>query len=176
MIMLTARQSTDVKINALRIGVDDYLTKPFKEEELKARVANLIRNSSNRNSDEAAEKTVTAQIKEVKELKAADYEWLAEIEQTVLKHISNPKFKLTDLAAEMAISYSLLKQKIKKITGLTPKQYERSIKLHEARKMLKSGEYVTVSEVMYQLGFEHLSYFSKIYKQEFGIMPTEELK
>ena len=173
MIMLTARQSIDVKIGALRIGVDDYLTKPFREDELKARVANLIKNSQNRG--QATSKNDTT-IPLSPQITKVNYEWLKEVEEIILKNIDNSQFKLTDLAATMSISYSLLQQKIKKTTGLSPKQYQRSIKLHQARQIFKSGKVKTVSEVMYQLGFEHLGYFSKIYKQEFGVMPTEEFK
>ena len=174
MILLTARQSLDVKIEALRIGVDDYLTKPFKEKELKARIANLIKNSQNRTNIQPVGKS-TQKINTAKSASTADLKWLEKIEQIILANLSKPNYKLSDTATEMAVSYRRMQQKIKTITGLTPKQYQRSIKLNRARQLLKSGAFQTVTEVMYQLGFEHHHYFSKIYKEEFGIMPSEEL-
>ena len=171
MIMLTARQSLDVKIEALRIGVDDYLTKPFKEEELKARVANLIRNSQNRHLVEESPET----IKAVKPISQADLKWLEEVENIILNHIAEPNYKLVQTAEELNLSYRRLQQKVKAITGLSLKQYQRSIKLSKARTILKSGEVRTVSEVLYQVGFDNHNYFSKLYKAEYGIMPTEEL-
>jgi signal transduction histidine kinase/DNA-binding response OmpR family regulator len=173
MIMLTARQSVEVKIEALRIGVDDYLTKPFREEELKARVANLIKNSQNRgfykNEILPLNQAITA-------ISVADLNWLKELEGILKENISKPNFKMTEAANQMAISPRRMQQKIKEITGLTTKQYQRSIRLHQARTLFKSGKVQTVSEVMYQVGFENHSYFSKIYIQEFGITPSQELK
>ena len=174
MIMLTARQSLDVKIEALRIGVDDYLTKPFKEEELKARVANLIKNSQSR---QVITEEDTPEIEPtIKTASAADLVWLKELETILAENIGNNQFKMPDAARQMAISQRRLQQKIKFITGLTPKQYQRSILLNKARNILKSGQVQTVSEVLYQVGIENRHYFSKIYKEEFGIKPIEELK
>ena len=97
------------------------------------------------------------------------------LEDIIMKNIANPKFNLTDAASEMAMSYRNVQQKLKAITGLTPKQYQRNIKLNQARTILKSGEVQTIKEVMYQVGFENHHYFTKIYKTAFGIRPTEEL-
>ena len=171
MIMLTARQSLDVKIEALRIGVDDYLTKPFREEELKARVANLIKNSQSRTIPIEVSKQKTIQP-----ISAADLEWLKELEQIIVENIKTPNFKLADAAIQMTLSYRRLQQKLKIITGLSPKQYQRSIKLAKARELLKSGKITTVQEAMYEIGFENNYHFSKIYKEEYGIKPIEELR
>jgi signal transduction histidine kinase/CheY-like chemotaxis protein len=169
MVMLTARQNLDVKLEVLRIGVDDYLTKPFKEEELLVRIDNLITNSKNRQPIEAEV------IKEEKIISAADTKWLSEVEAIFIKYISSPKFKLSMAADMLNMSQRRMQQKIKAITGLSPKQYQRSIKLAKAREILKSGDVQTVTEVMYQIGLDNHHYFSKMYKAEFGIMPSEEL-
>lgn len=172
MIMLTARQSLEVKVEALRIGVDDYLTKPFREEELKARVANLIRNSQNRMNEDSRFST----NEKSKSISAPDLVWLKEIEKILEENINNSNFKISDVANQMALSPRRLQQKIKEITGLTPKQYQRSIRLNKARTILKSGQVRTISEAMYQIGLDNRSYFSKIYLEEFGIKPSQELK
>ena len=164
MIMLTARQSLEVKISALRIGVDDYLTKPFKEEELKARVANLIKNSQNRSISENVSTDGKSKI-----ISARDLVWLKEMENILEENINNSNFKISDVANQMALSPRRLQQKIKEITGLTPKQYQRSIRLNKARTILKSGQVRTVSEAMYQIGLDNRTYFSKIYLEEFGV-------
>ena len=164
MIMLTANQSKEVKFEALRIGVDDYLSKPFKEEELLVRISNLLRNYQ-----DSGVATTT------KEVTANDLRWLQQLEAILLQHIASPNFKLVDAATTMNISYRRLQQKLKALTGMTPKRYQRSIKLAKARELLKSGQFETVTEVMYQLGFDNLHYFSKLYKEEFGVKPIEEL-
>ncbi|MEM9921336.1 MAG: ATP-binding protein [Bacteroidota bacterium] len=170
-IMLTARQSNEVKLEALRIGVDDYLTKPFVEEELKVRVANLIKNSQNR----ALENTTTGTTFS-KPLTAPNIEWLKNLESILLQNIADKTFKLSDAANELNISYRRLQQKLKAITGLSPKQYQRSIKLAKARQLLKSGKVATLQEVMSAIGIDNYTYFTKLYVEEFGIKPIEELK
>jgi DNA-binding response OmpR family regulator len=171
-IMLTAQKNTDVKIEALRIGIDDYLTKPFQAEELLARVQNLIANTQQRiqiqpkNNATQSNTTITA----------FDLKWLKDIEEKILVNIGNTNFKLNDLAAEMNVSTRTMQMRIKAITGQTPKKYQRSIQLHHARKLLKSGDIKTISELSYQLGFEDQHYFSKLYKTEFGITPKEALQ
>ncbi|MEL6835885.1 MAG: ATP-binding protein [Bacteroidota bacterium] len=164
-IMLTASQRSEVKLEALRIGVDDYLVKPFKEEELLTRIKNLLRNYQ----DSAAGEKLT------KEVTASDLRWLEELERIMQQHLASPGFKLTEAAMAMNISYRRLQQKLKALTGMTPKRYQRTIKLAKARELLKSGQFETVTEVMYQLGFDNLHYFSKLYKEEFGVKPIEEL-
>ena len=169
-IILTARQSTEVKIDALRIGVDDYLTKPFKEEELLVRISNLIQKRQY-----LQQSPPTNEAPEEESIAPVDLEWLKSLEEIIVDQLSNPKFKLSEAAMAMNMSYRRLQQKLKAITGLTPKQYQRSIKLAKARTLLKSGKFQTVTEVIYQLGFDNHHYFSKLYKEEFGIMPSEEL-
>ncbi|MEZ4960179.1 MAG: ATP-binding protein [Saprospiraceae bacterium] len=176
-IMLTAQIASGVKIDALRIGVDDYLTKPFNELELVTRVGNLISNYQNRTAPLAVEMgEIEENTPPAPGISQADLKWLEKVEQIVVENIANPNHTLNEVAPLVNLSYNGFQQKIKKITGLTPKQYQRSIKLNKARLLLKSGEVETVSEVLYQLGFDNHYYFSKIYQQEFGIMPTEELK
>ncbi|MEO1259512.1 MAG: ATP-binding protein [Bacteroidota bacterium] len=170
-IMLTARQNMKVKLEALRIGVDDYLTKPFQREELMARMKNLIANSQSRLEAASIQKP-----NDQPTLSAKDQKWIKEVEELLLENMGTEGFKLSDLSNDLHQSYSNIQRKIKQITGLSPKQYERSVKLAQARTLLKSGEIRTVSEVAAHLGFENHYYFSKMYKQAYGIMPTEELK
>ncbi|MEL7248077.1 MAG: ATP-binding protein [Bacteroidota bacterium] len=166
-LMLTAQQNTPVKIEALRIGVDDYLTKPFIAAELLARIKNLITNAENRASSPEQKPKNPAYTA----VSQADLNWLKTVEEGVMAHISEPNFKLSDLAAELFLAPRTLQQKIKAITGLTPKQYERKIKLHEARRIIQAGEVQTVSELSAQLGFENQHYLSSLYQKEFGLTP-----
>lgn len=168
-VLLTAQKHTAVKIDALRIGVDDYLTKPFLAEELLARVDNLIENTTQRLQ------TTVETPPETPKISAHDMKWLKTIEQKILENLGNSQFKLNDLAAVLLITPRSLQQRVKTLTGQTPKKYQRSIQLNYARTKLKSGEIKTVSELSYQLGFEDQHYFSKLYKKEFGISPKQEL-
>ncbi len=169
-ILLTARQNVELKIDAFRIGVDDYLTKPFKAEELLARVDNLIQNVEQRmaqnpmvNQDNANSVTVV------------DTKWLKEVETIILDNIENNKFTLNQLADELFITSRTLQQKIKGITGKTPKQYQRDIQMHIARQKLKNGDVQTIAELGFQLGFDNPYYFASLYKKYYGVTPKEDM-
>jgi signal transduction histidine kinase/DNA-binding response OmpR family regulator len=177
-IMLTARQNQEVKLEALRIGVDDYMVKPFQETELLARVANLIRNSRERLAaiqPTTTEKKASQKPQGKAVLTAADTKWLKEIEQYILDNMGNPQFGISQLAEELALSPRRFQQKIKELTGLTPKTYQREIQLEYGRRLLESGDYQTVSEVSYQIGFKDAHYFSTLFFKRFGKKPNDYL-
>ena len=173
MIMLTARQSMEVKLDSLRIGVDDYITKPFKEEELLVRVSNLIKNSQSRlvaTIDAATENAILP--KGV--LSAVDTEWLKEVENLIIENISNSEINIAMLSEKLSITPRRFQQKIKQLTGLTPKKYQRNIQLEIARRHIKSGKYPTIAEVSYAVGIDRPRYFLQIYKKHFGVSPSAE--
>ncbi|MEM6769317.1 MAG: ATP-binding protein, partial [Bacteroidota bacterium] len=170
-ILLTARKLLDVKIDALRIGVDDYLTKPFKAEELLARVDNLVQNAAQR-----VALTPTKAKAAVKGVSIADTNWLREAESILLQNIENGEFTLNQLAEELYITPRTLQSKIKHITGKTPKQYQRDLQMHVARQKIKTGEVQTIAELGYQLGFDNPYYFAKLYKKYYGVTPKEDMR
>jgi YesN/AraC family two-component response regulator len=176
MIMVTVHQSLEVEIDALRIGVDDYLTKPFREEELKVRIANLIKNSQSRNIPIEGIEVEEEEKEETPNISIKDLEWLKQLEVILLKNLTTKDFKLADIAPQLEVSYRHLRYKIKKITGLTLKQYQTSIRLAKAKDLLKSKEVKTVHEAMYQIGLENYYHFSKMYETEYGIKPSAELR
>lgn len=108
-------------------------------------------------------------------LTVANLVWLKLVEEKILAQIGNSHFKLSDLSHDLHISMRRFQQKIKKLTGQTPKKYQRNIQLQEARRILQSGLIQTVSELSYRLGFKDQYYFSGLYKQQFGLTPREEL-
>jgi signal transduction histidine kinase/DNA-binding response OmpR family regulator/ligand-binding sensor domain-containing protein len=169
-IMLTAKTASTNKVEALRIGVDDYLTKPFVEEELIARVQALIRNSRQRmaTNNHSPEKKPSVVSK-------ADLKWLEEVENFILSRVGDKTFGIDQLADLLHLSTRRLQQKIKAITGMTPKQYQREIYLEAARRKLESGVFQSVSELSQQLGFSDAHYFSKLYEKRFGKRPSDYL-
>ena len=148
-ILLTARQSLDVKIDALRIGVDDYLTKPFKAEELMARIDNLINNAEQRIEQQPTTKANQQQ----KLVTIADTNWLKEVETIILNNIENGSFTLNQLADELFITPRTLQQKIKHITGKTPKQYQRDIQMHVARQKNQIWRSANDFGIRFSVGF-----------------------
>lgn len=175
-VMLTARSNANDKLKALRIGVDDYILKPFNEEELMARIDNLIANAANRTSGPATKSQDKTQKSATPNVAASDLKWLESVEKHLKSEISNSKFNIDSLAEVMQMSRSHLHRRIKLITGLTPNKYFREIKLQAAREILENGDAQTVSEVCYAVGFDTPKYFSKVFEQRFGKRPISYLK
>lgn len=179
-IMLTARNSSKDKLKALRIGVDDYILKPFEEEELIARIDNMLANLANRQtlaeSTPQKKKIASPTEKEPLIITQADEKWLIQVENLLKSEIANPQMNAIELASKLNMSRRQLQRRIKKTTGLTPNKYIRETKLQAAREILESGDVHTVSEVTYAVGFDTPSYFSNLFKERFGKKPIEYLR
>ena len=170
-IMLTARAESQTRLNALRIGVDDYLIKPFNEEELLVRVKNLIANYKERKifiAEESHDEN-SALLEPI--ISAPDQQWLEQAEKLILKEMGNGVFSNDYLADLLSISRDTLYKNIKIFTGLTPTKYARLIRLQKAKTLLAQGK--SVKEVSYEVGFQKPEYFSKLFKKEFGKLPSE---
>jgi YesN/AraC family two-component response regulator len=153
-------------LNALRLGVDDYLTKPFMEEELMARLGNLLRRSDIR-------KSVVASYEIPDEDLSFDQKWLSRLENLVLENIRDSEFSLDSLAEGLNMSRKTLYNKVTAYTGMTPNQYITEIRLNKARQILESRSFETISEVCYAVGMKTPYYFGKLMKDRFGKAPSE---
>lgn len=161
-IMLTARADTPDRLEALSLGVDDYLTKPFLPEELTARLKNLISRYDTRKSAQAQTDITGLEP-------GFDQKWLRQLETVVRENIVNPDFTLDELAGILKISRRSLYNKIMANAGMTPNQYLTDIRLIEGHRLLKeSGEFKTIAEVCYAVGMKTPDYFSKLLKERFG--------
>lgn len=180
-IMLTALADLKDKLKALRIGVDDYMLKPFEEEELLARIDNLLRNSWERKLfyqkgvGDTSEEPTGSEKKEapIKNISSDDSKWLKEVEQIVEKEITSFGFTAAQLADHLAMSKRSLELKLKSITGLTPRKYIQEIRFNQARQLLENGETKSVKMLAYKMGLKDTSHFSKLYKKRFGKSPSE---
>jgi len=168
-ILLTARAEQDDKIQALRLGVDDYLVKPFSPPELSARVSNLIANYRSRQA--FSEKTVPDISFE--KVDAQDELWLKNIESSAKNALDKGlPLQVGDLAAAGMMSERQFFREIKRLTGLTPNQYIQEVRLQKARHLLQHRAYNTLAEVAYAVGFDTPSYFTKVFEQHFGKHPS----
>ncbi|MEL7121922.1 MAG: response regulator [Bacteroidota bacterium] len=173
-VMLTARADQENKLQALRLGVDDYILKPFSPEELQVRLANLIQNyHSKKEYFREASNNVEVQFESTT---SADQQWLQKIE-TLAKDALEKRTDLTVLflAEELAMSERNLRRKVKLLTGLSAKQYIQEVKLQKARHLLENKTFNTVAEISYACGFNTPGYFSQVYEKHYGKKPTEYL-
>jgi signal transduction histidine kinase/DNA-binding response OmpR family regulator len=172
MIMLTARADTKMKIQALRIGVDDYVTKPFQEEELLVRIANLLKNyderrAISRTEEEDQPEAATA----LPTISQEDRNWLEAFEAFVQENISSDILSISYMATKFAMSESTFRRQVSRLTGLSPKQYLQEVRLDLARHLLENHTYRTVAQVADKAGFSNYRTFSRNYKDRFGKLP-----
>lgn len=169
-IMLTARADIRDKLKALRLGVDDYLIKPFDASELLVRIGNLLQNQAARRREAGAEKRKD-QAKS--DLTQSDLEWLESFETFVKENLSNSFLNIPLLAGTFAMSESTLLRQVKRLTGLTPVQYIQEARLGKARQLLEDRVYNSVGEVAAEVGYDQVRSFSRIFQKRFGKLPSE---
>lgn len=165
-VLLTARQSVENKVEGLTIGADDYVTKPFNMEVLILRMRKLIDLSSKnklrtRIDPEPSEIVITSMDEKLIE-NAIKY---------VEANISRSDLSVEELSHELGMSRVHLYKKLLQITGKTPIEFIRIIRLKRAAQLLRESQQ-NVSEVAYQVGFNNPKYFSKYFKDEFGVLPS----
>lgn len=175
MVMLTARATEDDKIQALHMGVDDYLLKPFSPDELTARVTNLIANYHvrkhlNGKTGQAAQKIEI----DFAPVASAHATWLKQVEDAAWEALNKGlKLNTAFLAGEVFLSERQFARKLKVITGLTPNGYIQEVKLQKARHLLENKVYTTISEVARASGYSSASYLTKTYQERFGKKPGD---
>ena len=162
-IMLTARALEEDKLRGFQLGVDDYLTKPFSPDELVARVKNLLKNKRSRN-----------QV--VEENISFEEDFIDRARSTTKKNLDNPDFNVVQLANELNYSTRQLARILKKSTGLTPVEFILELRLLHAYQIVQDRKFSTLSEVQYEVGIESASYFSKKFKERFGLNPSQLAK
>jgi len=186
-VFLTARADVEDKVEGLDVGADAYLTKPFEPEELIARTENLIATrqtlrASFRGADAAAGGPAdgpAATEGGVENAKAALPSTAEEsslrdrIEEAIAEHLTDPDFGVAELAAATALSASQLRRRMKTIYDRTPVQLIRRRRLEAGARLLKEREDVTIGEVAYAVGFNSQSYFSRSFRDEFDVPPSE---
>lgn len=177
-ILLTAHADIQDKLYGLRIGVDDYISKPFEMEELGLRVRNLLTNVKNCHflEVEDAASGIEPQPQTLYQPTPANLVWLKKVEDIVHRELSNNPFNMEDLASELCMSYSSMNRHMKQVTGLTPNRYIRTLRLQKAKLLLETQEVSTIKEVAYSVGFEGLTHFKKLFIAEFGKRPEDYLK
>lgn len=167
-ILLTARAAEDQKIEGFKAGADDYVTKPFNFEILLARIRNRIA------LRHAMHKTFHHQI-EVKASEIAvsslDEKLIEKALKIVEANLAEPDFSVENLSHELGMSRVHLYKKLLSITGKTPIEFIRTIRLQHAAQLLEKSQ-LTVAEIAYKVGFNNPKYFARYFRDQYDMLPS----
>ena len=192
-ILLTAKAGRDFMIEGLGLGADDYIAKPFDTAILASKVASILKNRRRLSQyymdrslalvrgETASESASLEQIvcsdsyENVEEavLNPQDQAFVDKATSLVLAHLSDTDFNIDRLCREMAMSRTLFYGRLKTLTGQSPQDFMRLIRLEQAAIFLKQGD--SVLDVSVKAGFLNVKYFSTVFKKHFGVSPSKYL-
>jgi len=168
-ILLTAITGEQDQLKGLESGANDYLTKPFNFEILNAKIKNLLLyNHSLKNTYSKQIQVIGTEI----EIESTDAKLLNTIVKYIDDKLNQPELSVEELSKFVGMSRGSLYRKLLEITGLTPIEYIRSVKLERAATFLEKSDY-NVAQVAYMTGFGTPSYFSRLFKAKYGVLPSE---
>ncbi|MEM9325328.1 MAG: ATP-binding protein [Bacteroidota bacterium] len=168
-ILLTAKVGEESQIDGYQAGADDYLTKPFDVQLLKVRVSNLISNRvSLRSHFERSADLLPDQMIEDR----SDQVFMEKLVRVIEEHLSDPSLNYQHFVEELGIGKTKLYDRINKVAGQSINLFIRTIRLKKAAKLIEDKQ-LTFSEISYKVGFSDPSYFSKCFRQQFGVSPKE---
>lgn len=168
-ILLTAKASQENKLEGLETGADDYLIKPFDENELKIRIRNLI--SIREKLQQKYQKDVWLKPKK-SQLNTVHQQFLDNLKEAVERNLDNPQFSVDDLGSEVAMSRSQVHRKLKAISDQSASAFIRNYRLYRAAELLSEGN-SNVTEIAYLVGFSSQTYFSSSFQELFHCSPSE---
>lgn len=172
LVLLTAKDDIDSKLEAMEYGVDDYITKPFSSAYLEARIENLLklrkqlqdfyRSSLTSGVISLAKPQVTSQ----------DDLFIKRIMAYIEENMDDSDLSIDGIASHMGLGRSTMFKKLKSLTGLAPVDFIKEIRIQRAAQYIETGEF-NVSEVAYKVGIIYPRYFSKCFKDKYGMTPSE---
>ena len=170
-IMLTAKNLEEHRAEGYEHGADSYITKPFHSKVLLARIENLLKQRKLLKHLFQGSKEAEQEIAE-SHLEDRDKQFLKQLHSIIQKNLSDSEFGVEDIGKQIGLSRVQLYRKVKAMTGSSVVDLLRKARLAKARRLLESRS-MSVSEVAYDVGFSAPSYFTKCFKDEYGMLPGE---
>lgn len=170
-IMLTAKNLEEHRVEGYEHGADSYITKPFHSKVLLARIENLLRQRQLLKNLYQGTKEAEKEISEA-HLEDRDKQFLKQLQAIIQKNLSDSEFGVEDMGQQIGLSRVQLYRKVKAMTGSSVVDLLRKARLAKARRLLETRS-MSVSEVAYEVGFSAPSYFTKCFKEEYGMLPGD---
>ena len=176
-VLLTAKTDMDSKLEGMELGVEDYITKPFSATYLKARVENILTQRVKLQQLYCANLMNIQPVPEEEqqtqpEMSSHDRKFMEKLTELMEKNMDNGDLIVDDLVQELAVSRSVFFKKLKTLTGLAPIEFIKEMRVKRAAQLIESGDY-NMTQIAYMVGINDPRYFSKCFKQRFGMTPTE---
>lgn len=168
-VLLTARTADDIKISSYEVGADSYIAKPFNFDVLLVRIRKLIEQQESRKRE--FRRNIRVSPSEIT-ITSLDEQLMQKALEQIERNIDNPEYSVEALSRDLAMSRMNLYRKLQSITGHTPTEFIKTIRLKRAAQLLQ-GSQLTMVEVADRVGFSSSSYFTKCFKEQFGVLPTQ---
>lgn len=168
-ILLTARTADDIKINSYEVGADSYMSKPFNFDMLMVRIEKLIEQQEKRKQEFS--KNIEVNPSSIT-ITSVDEKLIQRALEYIEKNMDNTEYAVEQLSSDLGMTRMNLYRKLQSITGNTPSDFIKSIRLKRAAQILQ-GSQLTMVEVADRVGFSSASYFTKCFKDMFGVLPTQ---
>jgi signal transduction histidine kinase/ligand-binding sensor domain-containing protein/AraC-like DNA-binding protein len=168
-ILLTARVGEEQQLKGLETGAADYLTKPFNFEILQSKIKNIL--SQQESMRKTYQKQVDVNPTEM-HVDSPDELFIKKVLLLIDNNISNPNFSIEELSSDVFVSRYTLYKKILAMTGKTPNELVRSMRLKRAVQLLETG-HLTVSQICHKVGYKSQKYFVKTFKSEYNTIPSK---
>lgn len=170
-VLLTARNRDEDKLEGLETGADAYIVKPFNMDVLRQTIVNLINSRRQLQLKYERNDDLESQVQKV-EMKSPDEKLLERVMKVINENLSNSELNVDEIASTVGISRVHLHRKMKELTGQTPHDFIRNIRLKQAAHLLSNGD-MNITDVMYACGFSNSASFSTIFKRFYGMTPRE---
>lgn len=171
-IMLTAKDDMGTELESIKIGIDIFMPKPFDIKKLQLRIAQLLKKRETIETSVRIEAVSQPDFKACKGKQSPDEIFMEKATKIIEDNMAREDFNVSLLAEMLSVDTKQLYRKLKQLTGVTPVNYIRKLRLRKAAVLLEEDKF-TISEVMYLVGYSNSSYFSKNFAEEFGVTPRE---
>jgi len=175
-ILLTAKTQEEDRTEALQIGADSFVTKPFKIGDLELRINNIVENRKRIQEEFISQVSEPPRQQEIDAEPTADELFLKRAIDCVYAHLDDSDYDRDTFAADMGASASTLYNKLRAMTGLNVSAFIRDIRMKEAMHIAQQQPDIRISDLAYKVGFKDPKYFSTCFKKEFGLQPSEYIE